>query len=414
MSLLDMEPHLQHGSAHPPSYSLSRSPCNIDQVSKALEEGLDPNSQWEEFELVKRHPTGGCVIPSWTAPWEVSWANWNTPLHKSLRHRHHDAAAVLLKSGAHVDLRNALGRTALHEAVTSSDYDGVKFLIENGADVDATSEARSLTDQDCERKGIAGIVPLHEAIRAGDLQMVELLVEAGANVDLESLSGWKMLDLALLERNERIMDFLLKQKGQLSESATFTKETLPTDLREMAQLLLANNDIFPPPSCREVYRHIIGCTEFIESWKTCLISSSLKSRGLLDTFLELLSRTAEKLNPENVPGAPCCTRCITFLQQLSSKNTDPFELHPDRNSLKQSSSDGCCLCVIFEDALVHKSGQWARQRSHFQPEGNSQILLLAEFSTFMGNISITVHCEGQCETLNVYPLSGTFSFFFPI
>lgn len=79
---------------------LCRSNCNLDHVKKALEEGLDPNYLWKEFDLVKPHPTGGCVLPSWTPPWEATWSNWNTPLHKSLHNKHYDAAALLLKNNA--------------------------------------------------------------------------------------------------------------------------------------------------------------------------------------------------------------------------------------------------------------------------------------------------------------------------
>lgn len=142
----------------------ARSRCTLDVLKSALEKGLDPNTQWQEFDVNKPHPTGGCVRPSWTPPWETSWANCNTPLHMALRNGSMDAANFLLKSGADVELKNALGRTALHEAASRGDYEGAKLLFKYGADVNAVSEARALTDQDCDRKGIAGIVPLHEAV----------------------------------------------------------------------------------------------------------------------------------------------------------------------------------------------------------------------------------------------------------
>ncbi|KAI1077774.1 hypothetical protein F5B20DRAFT_252721 [Whalleya microplaca] len=390
------------------NHQFLRSACNVQDVEKALVEGLDPNAQWKELDLVSPRPTGGCVVPTFTTG--VSWANWNTPLHLSLEKRQYDAAAVLLKNGAQIGSRNALGRTPLHEAITRSDDKGVRFLIENGANIDCPSEERSFKDQYLDRYGSAGIVPLQEAIRAWDLQMVELLIEGGANLNQISPDGWTILDLALLERNESIMDLLHKHGARLSERVISREGMPPASLRDMAQLLLADVSMFPPSSYRGVYLHVISHPEFLYAWTEYSTSSASTCRVLLDTFLDILSQTAERPNPENVPGAPTCISCSRFLKQLSPDNSGPFELHPDRSSLGRSARDGCCLCAVFEDALVHGSGRWAYggNPNSLQIENSPEVLLLSQFSVEMPKVTITVHCENQSETLHVLRLSDSF------
>ncbi|KAI1656815.1 hypothetical protein F4813DRAFT_112107 [Daldinia decipiens] len=394
-----------------PQQQISRSQCSIDDVKKALKQGLDPNVQWNAFEVVTP-PAIGRFVPSSFDP-DCTWANYNTPLHKSLWHQHYDAAALLLESGARIDLCNALGRTVLHEALnppsklrlkyTSSHYEKVKFLIENGANINAETEDSSSHNKYTSR---SGIVPLHEAIRAWDLKMVKILVEAGASLTQLAPGGWTILDLALLERNEPIIDFLYKSGARLSEIPN--SEVEPTNLREMAQALLADNSIFPSPDYREAYLHVISHPEFLCAWKGFSTGSVSTCRVLLETFLDILSRIAEKPNPENVPGAPTCVQCAAFLRQLSLEILDPFELYPDRDSLRRSAIDGCCLCALFEDALVHKTGRWAGQSSaKYTKFGTTPkiILLPGEISW---RPTIIIHHENQSETLIIDSMSDSF------
>ncbi|KAI0849587.1 hypothetical protein F5Y00DRAFT_261372 [Daldinia vernicosa] len=381
---------------------ISRSQCSLDDMKEALKQGLDPNVQWKELEIDGSRPTGGCVLSSYD-PY-VSWANYNTPLHRSLWHHHYDAATLLLKNGARIDLCNALGRTPLHEALrfkfNSSQYEKVKFLIENGANVNAESEERSFHDQYTHRSGAAGIVPLHEAIRSWDSQMVTILVEAGASLTQLSPGGWTILDLAILERNEPIIDFLYKSGARLSEISN--REVQSDNLQEMAQLLLADDKIFPPSDCREAYLHVISHPEFLCAWEEFSTGSVSTCRVLLDKFLDILSRIAEKPNPENVPGAPTCLQCAAFLKQLSEGNLYPFELHPDRDSLRRSAIDGCCLCVLILDALAYGTGRWAGLNSVKSTKFGitPKIILLPG-----GLFTIFILHENQSETLLISNMS---------
>ncbi|KAI1197632.1 hypothetical protein F5X97DRAFT_301578 [Nemania serpens] len=407
MSSNDTERQLgpQYGDATSLNHEVGRSNFNLDEVRKALEGGLNPNVQWDQVAVEGRRQTGGCVVYSFDS--ESSWANCNTPLHMSLKRRQFDTAALLLTHGAHINLLNALGRTALHEAISRSDSEAVKFLVDNGADLNAITEERSLQDSDTRRSGIAGILPLHEAIRAWNLQAAELLVEGGADLTRTSMGGWTILDLALLERNEPMINLLYNRGARFSESAHSSHE-MPSEIsRDMAQMLLADTNLFPPTTCRQVYLSIISHPEFLDAVQEYSTAPAPNCAAILDTFFSLLSVMAGKPNPENLPGAPKCMQCVRFLRELTPGKPVPFKLYLNRSSLSQSAREGCCLCAIFEDALVHKTGRWAHpDRKQQQPASSAEVILTSRFS--IHGISITVNCEDQRETLEVYNLLDSF------
>ncbi|KAI0544006.1 hypothetical protein F4679DRAFT_591894 [Xylaria curta] len=378
---------------------------NAEDVRRALDEGLDPNAQWKQVDIDGKRHTGGCVVHTFDI--ERSWANYNTPLHMSLHKKQFDSAALLLEHGAQIDLRNALGRTPLHEAISRSDSEAVKFLIDKGADLNVTSEERSFEDEDMRRSGIAGILPLHEAIRTWNLEAAELLVERGADLTRISPDGWTILDLAFLERNESMISFFYKNGAQFSENAIHSHEISPESQREMAEMLVVDTNMFPPSACRPVYLYVISHPEFLDVLEKQFTVSTLDCNIILEKFFSVLSEIAGKPNPENIPGAPKCTQCVKLLRELSPGKPVPFTLYPNRNSLARSAREGCCLCAVFEDALAHKSGRWAHPGRKFQQMAiSSEVILTSRFS--IHGISITVHCENQRETLEVYNLSDSF------
>ncbi|KAI1287518.1 hypothetical protein F5Y03DRAFT_405496 [Xylaria venustula] len=374
-----------------------------EEVEKSLEAGLNPNIQWDQAEVEGRRQRGGggrSYNP------EKSWANYNTPIHMSVQLHQLDTAAILLKHGAQIDHLNALGRTPLHEAIFGSDTEAIKFLIENGADLNARTEARSFDDFDMHRSGISGILPLHEAIRTWNSEAAELLVAGGADITKLSPDGWTFLDLALLERNELITNLLYRHGARFSDFDV-PENTFTETGREMAQALLEDRSIFPPSTFRAAYLDIIRHPDFLASLAEYSSSPEPDCSGVFGTFFSLLSSIAEKPNPENIPGAPKCDQCVLFIRRMSPPMSAPFKLHPDRDSLIRSAQEGCCLCAIFEDALVHHCGRWAHPDKPLQEVANSSaVFLTSKFSIF--SISITVHCESQREALEVYALSDSF------
>lgn len=317
--------------------------CSADDVKAALCEGFNPNTLWADYDTV--FGTGEPMHLGPRDSQEITWANVDTPLQKLSLARKFDAALVLLANGAQIDLLNAHGRTPLHEAINKDLLEVVGFLIECGADVNAVSEARSFKDQKSYHWGSSGIVPLHETVRNLNPEILEMLIGAGADYNHISSDGWTILDLALLERDESVVNLLIQHGARISQQ-TIAEESGPESLRISARLLLANQSMFPPEKCRQAYLYVISRPEFIEDYKL-----STTSEKLLDTFLGILCQAAELPNPEKVPGAPCCVSCVSYLKALSPQHTGPFELHPNRYSLTKSAKGGCCLCAIFEDAL---------------------------------------------------------------
>ena len=400
---MDLPLHMR-GYPENPNTSFSKSPCDVASVTHALASGCDPNAQWEELDLVSPKSTGGCVINTYSPPGYKSWANWSTPLHKAMTGRHYDAAALLLEAGAQIEMRNALGRTVLHEAVHEQDRKGVHFLIRVGANLDAETEARKLTDQYCDREGIAGLVPLHQAIANGDTETFRLLVDAGASIDHRCPGGWSLLDFALIERQVAILEILLVHGTEIysQDVPSGTETSVQQNYKNAARLLLASDDIIPPSSCRGAYLHLITQPAFLED----SLDPAQKSERLISAFFVLASSISESPNPEKVPGQSYCSHCMNFQQQARSDNRGPFKHQSDRSSLQTSARDGCALCTILEDALENGSGRWTeyRYRQQCDRKGALHVAVAIDFDSG----GIKVMCEDKDATLEVQYLHGMY------
>ncbi|KAM0278243.1 hypothetical protein ACHAQH_005255 [Verticillium albo-atrum] len=81
---------------------------NLESVSRALSQGWDPNTSWNEDELVSTLPRPSVGVP---------WSYFNTAIHRALWLNQLDVADCLLNHGADIDQLNASGRTVLHEAI---------------------------------------------------------------------------------------------------------------------------------------------------------------------------------------------------------------------------------------------------------------------------------------------------------
>ena len=60
-----------------------------------------------------------------------------TALHVASMHGCYDAARLLLREGAALELRDVYGRTALHHAASGNQEQLIRLLVESGADRDA-------------------------------------------------------------------------------------------------------------------------------------------------------------------------------------------------------------------------------------------------------------------------------------
>lgn len=233
--------------------SLARSRCDPEDVTKTLDEGLNPNAKWPQRHLEDYTTSDGCVVRAYRPLGTPCWGNLNTPLHKSLHKGHFDAATHLLKHGADINQVNALGRTPLHNALcndewTSVDFQRVNFLLDHGANVDSRTEARTVdAENNLKEIQIAGLTPLHQTIRDGNVRLARNLIDAGARLDLNAPNGWTMLDLALLESNESIMSLLIQRSAQLSQRTARDIPSKSPNRKLAAQRLMAHGNIPPRP-----------------------------------------------------------------------------------------------------------------------------------------------------------------------
>jgi len=132
---------------------------NLEQVSRLLSEGADPNARG-----IKGY----------------------TPLIAATRGHHSLIAEQLLLAGANPDQKDSFGWAALHHAITPSngaDLDLIGILVKHGANVNIQDERLR--------------TPLHRAAQFGQLQAVTLLLKLGADPNMKDYNGWTPADRAI-------------------------------------------------------------------------------------------------------------------------------------------------------------------------------------------------------------------------
>jgi uncharacterized protein len=119
-----------------------------------------------------------------------------TPLHLAAYFGQRDAAELLIRSGAVVNMRsnNSMSTMPLHAAAAGRHIELVRLLLEHDAPVNARQHG--------------GWTPLHAAAQNGDIPMTELLIGAGAQVKSRADNNQTPLDLALIKGNQDMADVL--------------------------------------------------------------------------------------------------------------------------------------------------------------------------------------------------------------
>ena len=97
------------------------------------------------------------------------------PLHLAAWSGDVERARSLVRGGAKVNERDAIGETAIYRAVEWGHAEMVRYLIDAGAELGASMPNRSS--------------PLHRAAGWGNLETVRLLVQAGADVQALNEAG---------------------------------------------------------------------------------------------------------------------------------------------------------------------------------------------------------------------------------
>lgn len=101
-----------------------------------------------------------------------------------------------LASGVNMETRDYEGRTALHYACVYGEVEWAKVLIEAGAKVDALDKKKN--------------TPLHYAAGYGGKECVTLLMEKGGVVTQQNLDGMTPVDVAKLNEQHEVLEFLEK------------------------------------------------------------------------------------------------------------------------------------------------------------------------------------------------------------
>ncbi|KAJ0173068.1 hypothetical protein K1T71_011244 [Dendrolimus kikuchii] len=147
------------------------------------------------------------------------------PLELALRGRSASIATTLLQHCADPDARGARGRTLLHRAVDSRDAFSAKFLVDNGADTNHTTKEEgdsalhliaSLTSSSCDEETMEQMA-----------EIAEVMIQKGVDINRQNKKGFTPLHQAVISRNQRIFDLLLKQPSLDTNLRTLTEEHPP-------------------------------------------------------------------------------------------------------------------------------------------------------------------------------------------
>ncbi len=112
---------------------------------------------------------------------------------------------LLVKLGADIHFRDAMGWSALTKASLRGSPRVAEFLLDQGADANQAS--------------IHGNTPLMAAVYGGDLRTVEVLLHRGANVNSEDLRGRTALFIAAGTGRAKVAEELLKQGADVTVKA---------------------------------------------------------------------------------------------------------------------------------------------------------------------------------------------------
>ncbi|KAI5634043.1 ankyrin repeats (3 copies) domain-containing protein [Phthorimaea operculella] len=147
------------------------------------------------------------------------------PLELALRGRSASIATTLLQHCADADARGPRGRTLLHRAVDARDAFSARFLVDNGADPNLTTKEEgdtalhliaSLTSSSCDEDTMTQMA-----------EIAETMIAKGADVNRQNRKGFTPVHQAVISRNQRIFDLLLKQPNLDTNLRTLTDEHPP-------------------------------------------------------------------------------------------------------------------------------------------------------------------------------------------
>lgn len=310
---------------------------NQQNVRRALERGLPPNTVWD-----KRHLVPGA---RGRRSEHTYWAHFNTPLHHALWHGDLQTADLLLAAGAKIDQLNFRGRTPLHEAVHNKRHSVIQFLLRHGASIskctsDSPTKYEPLDESRQARSDELG-VPI--ALYLSDETALRLLLTVP--VDLYAPRPWTTLDVAVWTGNPLLINVLVEKDPDLLTELHVSATTPRSNSRvsaDHAQELLTladSEELLPPSSLYDVYCKALRlCREYI--------ALPLDAAALVTAFSEHL-RVASGAEPSRV-----CQPCRRAMLKLGVSKNVAVKVHASKQHLDDSAAQtGCHLCCLLADAI---------------------------------------------------------------
>ena len=117
----------------------------------------------------------------------------NSALMKASREGNSEVVKELIALGVDLNIKNIDGNTALWNACFGNSYECFHLLIEAGIDMDSQNDN--------------GVTALMYCASAGKEDFVELLLQNNANTQLESLDGFKAIDLAVTPKIVKMLKY---------------------------------------------------------------------------------------------------------------------------------------------------------------------------------------------------------------
>jgi len=127
--------------------------------------------------------------------------NGGTPLIWATCRNYMSTVKFLLRKGVDLEQRDNRGHTALSLACVFGHHQIVDVLLEAGADINALSDDPK------------GCTPIMAAVCSSSSEILESLLVHGADLNIRSSHGHNVLEVALLQRNEKAVDVLLEVIG---------------------------------------------------------------------------------------------------------------------------------------------------------------------------------------------------------
>ncbi|MBY0405155.1 MAG: ankyrin repeat domain-containing protein [Cyanobacteria bacterium] len=186
----------------------SSSPNNpqstLQETVKALiEEGMDlkdPEGEgpWYLSEAITQSdiPTLKCLIKE-GVPLNTGFTkNGDLPINLALKNDTPEAADVLFKAGASLEIQNAQGFTPLLAMIYSNRFSCIHWLLDHVASLDTP-------DND-------GVRPIFHSISKRNFDLFQLLCEKGADMITPLSDGTTVLDYAIQNHQDKMIALLLK------------------------------------------------------------------------------------------------------------------------------------------------------------------------------------------------------------